>query len=249
MKTKKYLFQKAAFLTVAIMSVLGTEASACNCVMPDSQVDQDSVTTNEMKDKAPKGVVAVDLGLPSGTKWANVNLGYPKNEEDVEYQWGVIYPNTGDNFHWDPSNKPRETFSNRGIEKYEMGTERDPMFVDGTIYSTGPYKWGGDIAGKPKYDAATATWGGKWKMPTMDQMLELIKYCEWIWDQDRRGFIVKGKNNNSIFLKRDTYWSSTKAHEYSDGAYCMFIYDDDIKCDDSCNIPRYARFRIRPVSK
>ena len=38
---------------------------------------------------APEGAVAVDLGLPSGTKWANMNVGATKPEEfGLYFAWG-----------------------------------------------------------------------------------------------------------------------------------------------------------------
>ena len=40
--------------------------------------DEDEALRN---DNAPAGVVAVDLGLPSGTKWANMNVGAEKPED------------------------------------------------------------------------------------------------------------------------------------------------------------------------
>ncbi len=44
--------------------------------------------------------------------------------------------------------------------------------------------WGkgmGGIAGNPQYDAARANWGGTWRLPTADEMKELIDKCKWEW--------------------------------------------------------------------
>jgi len=50
--------------------------------------------------KAPAGVEAVDLGLPSGTKWANMNVGAEKPEDYGSYfAWGET--KTKNVYNWD----------------------------------------------------------------------------------------------------------------------------------------------------
>ena len=53
-----------------------------------------------------------------------------------------------------------------------------------------------DIAGNAEYDAATANWGSKWRMPTRDEFEELLEKCSWVW-MSRNGFngyLVTGPN-------------------------------------------------------
>ncbi len=57
----------------------------------------------------------------------------------------------------------------------------------------------------PKYDAATVNWGSDWRIPTNDEISELIKNCKWTWTSNYResgisGYIVSANNGNSIFL-------------------------------------------------
>lgn len=68
-----------------------------------------------------------------------------------------------------------------------------------------------DIAGNPRYDAATANWGGTWRMPTSAEMEELIIYCSWEWTSmyDVKGVLVTGPNGNSIFLPAAGYCTTT----------------------------------------
>ena len=83
-----------------------------------------------------------------------------------------------------------------------------------------------DISGNAQYDAARANWGGDWRMPTDEEMQELIDECTWTWTTQNgvKGHKVTGPNGNSIFLpaagSRDGsslddaggsgyYWSST----------------------------------------
>lgn len=83
-----------------------------------------------------------------------------------------------------------------------------------------------DISGYPTYDAARANWGGTWRMPTKEEMHELIDKCNWKWTTQSgiAGSLFTGPNGNQIFLPaagyRDgsslgtdgslgDYWSST----------------------------------------
>ena len=58
-----------------------------------------------------------------------------------------------------------------------------------------------NIAGT-QYDAATAILGNDYKMPTIEQIKELIYCCKWKWTiiKEVKGYKVIGPNNNSIFL-------------------------------------------------
>ena len=81
----------------------------------------------------------------------------------------------------------------------------------------------GDIAGNSSYDAATANWGGNWRMPTKTEMQELIDKCNWTWTTQNgvRGYKVTGPNGNKIFLPATGYyWSSSLDYAGSRGYYC-----------------------------
>ncbi len=60
----------------------------------------------------------------------------------------------------------------------------------------------GDIAGDERYDAARANWGSSWRLPTYDEISELIKQCKWTWTTQGNinGYMVIGPNGNSLFL-------------------------------------------------
>ena len=103
----------------------------------------------------PEGVEAVDLGLPSGTKWANMNVGATKPEEyGGYYSWGEL-----------------EEKSSYSQDNYTIPTKR-----------TGDNIWAlyGDMA-YSQYDVAYMKWGGTWHMPTYVQLKELINNSQSSW--------------------------------------------------------------------
>ena len=111
----------------------------------------------------------VDLGLPSGTKWATCNIGATTPEGYGNYYaWGETSP--------------------KAMYSYDNSLTYGRTIVD--------------ISGNPTYDAATANWGGSWRMPTGEEMEELIDNCTWTWTTQNgvNGKKVTGSNGNSIFL-------------------------------------------------
>ena len=79
-----------------------------------------------------------------------------------------------------------------------------------------------DFAGNAEYDAATANWGGNWRMPTWSELSELISGCTWTWTKQgyTYGYEVKSKKNgNSIFLPAAGYYSGTELHDNEYGGY------------------------------
>ena len=89
------------------------------------------------------------------------------------------------------------------------------------------------------YDAATQQLGSPWRMPTVDEITELLDKCTWTWTtQDGvNGCQVDGPNGNSIFLPatgfvNDTalinkgdegyYWSSSLSTLSRDASFFFF---------------------------
>ncbi len=171
----------------------------------------------------------VDLGLASGTKWATYNVGATKS---TEY---------GDYFAWGET-KPKEEYS---WETYK--------WCKGSFYSMTKYCTDSDYGTvdnkkvlEAEDDAATANWGSAWRMPTWEELEELIDGCEWKWVNDFNGSGVNGqlgtskKNGATIFLpaagiRGDTdlagagnygiYRSSSLFESGPFGAYELYFYD------------------------
>ena len=206
----------------------------------------------------------IDLGLPSGTKWSCCNVGANSPEEYGDYfQWGETTPvQDGEDCDWNSSYAPGGTpFT--GTSYRDCCTDKDPMYVDGTIYQDTDGQWTCNISGNVKYDAATANWGGSWRMFTEEQLDELYQNCSFnIASRNGvSGYEVKSNiNNNVIFFPAagcrygtetyragsfGSYWLPTLwggTSRYPNGWYFGSEEDewqDDLRC--------YGR-TIRPVS-
>lgn len=132
----------------------------------------------------------VDLGLPSGLKWATYNLGAIKPEEH------------GDYFSWGEA-KTKSNFSESSSFTYERTPSRLEGY--GVIDSQGNLL--------PSYDAATSNWGDEWRMPTRAEYDELIDYCDWSWTDFNgvKGYKVTSKSNSSkwIFFSASGYYDGS----------------------------------------
>ena len=112
---------------------------------------------------------AVDLGLPSGTLWADHNIG-ATNPEDY-----------GDYYSWG------ETATK---ETYDWSTYFDTN-DDG--FTFGKYNNDDGLAElEASDDVASQTWGGKWQMPTQAMIEELKSQCYWVWTTTYNGKSVNG---------------------------------------------------------
>ena len=142
----------------------------------------------------------VDLGLPSGLKWATCNVGATTPEAYGNYYaWGEI--------------KPKETYS---WDTYNFTADSGTTF---TKYNATDGKTTLD----PDDDVAATDWGGNWRMPTDDEWKELIDSCTQTWTtlNGINGYEIKSKiNGNSIFLPA-TGFRSDEALNYdgSSGVY------------------------------
>lgn len=145
--------------------------------------DNGNATVSPTKTNAPDGVEAVDLGLPSGTKWANMNIGATSvTGYGTYFAWGetsgltvVGHSNTiaegsiKTYFYWDTYAWCKG--SNNTFTKYCPTGKQSSNWWDTS---------GTTVAADNKTqlefadDAARANWGGAWRMPTKDDFEELI---------------------------------------------------------------------------
>lgn len=184
---------------------------ACAMMLSCNPNDDDNNSGGENNNNSHE---YVDLGLPSGKKWATCNVGADKPED------------YGDYFAWGETS-PKVVYDSDNSVTY--GEQMN------------------DISGNAQYDAATANWGGGWRMPTIEECVELVDYCKWEWTQVNgvNGARVIGPNGNCIFLPaagersgsslqiagdQGLYWSSTPYdnHGLDDCAgFLGFYYCDE----------------------
>lgn len=122
----------------------------------------------------------VDLGLPSGTLWATMNIGATSPEDYGDYfAWGETEGDT-EKTAWDGSTYK---WSNGGsvYTKYNASDNKTEL----------------ELAD----DAALQNWGGDWHMPSKEQMDELCKSCI-VSERTLNGVYGRMFSNNghSIFL-------------------------------------------------
>ena len=188
-----------------VFSILFMGLSTVSCSKDDDETPSvETPSGNENTNKQE----AIDLGLPSGTKWASCNVGANEPEGyGGYYAWGET---------------EEKGFYNESTYKYKQNGSWVGL--------------GSDISGT-QYDVARLKWGGNWRMPTKDEVRELIENCKYEWttlNGVKGGKFTSKTNGNSIFLPAagyrldgalgdagswGYYWSSTQDEYYSNGAY------------------------------
>ena len=179
----------------------------------------------------------VDLGLPSGTKWATCNVGADSPEDYGDYfAWGETTPK--DTYDW---------------STYQYG--------DGDTFTkyTGS---DGLTTLLPEDDAATANWGSGWRMPTKAEWQELYNNTTHTWTTQNgvSGRLFTAANGNSLFLPAaggrwddelddvgdyGNYWSSSldtglPYDAWIFGFYMYYFFD-------MASQVRFIGYTVRPV--
>lgn len=183
----------------------------------------------------------IDLGLPSGTKWACCNVGANAPERYGNYYaWGETQP--------------------KGVYSFDSYLYYGE---DGYRFIKAISKIGSDIAGTV-YDAATANWGVPWRMPSISQYRELINNCTSVFTIHNgvNGWKFIGPNGGAIFfpaadyrcenierlsyvLLVGCYWSSTLNDNSYFDADEFFFYSDGV--DANLGLGRMVRHAGQPV--
>lgn len=185
----------------------------------------------------------VDLGLPSGLKWATCNVGAnAPHEYGNYYAWGEVETKreyTDENCKTIDCIEVRKGFFKKRIETEYIDKREN-------------FK-----------DTARVNWGGSWRMPTKAEILELVNNCTWTWTTQNgvNGMRVTGPNGNSIFLpaagdcggsshyyvgEGGYYWSSSPDESGTSNAYGLSF------CSGIYGVYWYGRsdgHTVRPVSE
>ncbi len=179
----------------------------------------------------------IDLGLPSGTKWATMNVGADSNNISGGYfAWGEV---------------TTKTEYEKNIQTYNR--DASSLNADNIVNENGLLT--------PEFDAATKNWGDGWRMPSKEDFDELIENCEWEWDKKAVGYYVKGKNGNSIFLPAagnyfgnsqkeagyGRYWCASVDETNSFRSWCLCFHSIS-KYMSNGSYGRYYGRPVRPVT-
>lgn len=158
----------------------------------------------------------VDLGLPSGIKWAKCNVGAEKETDYGDYfQWGSINPNTDTQCDW--INAPFNNGSSDYDETY-FNSIKDTVCPN-------------DVLAKD-YDAASQIMGGNWRMPTRDEFYDLLDNTdnEWITDYNGTGvngrkFTSKTDESKYIFIPASGYRTG---YQWFGSGYFSFVWSSSL---------------------
>lgn len=165
----------------------------------------------------------VDLGLPSGTLWADRNVGASAPEATGGYYaWGETEEKTS--YSWD----------SYMCTSRQCGTSSDPIRANYLIRSSYSL-WEGSIS-KSEFDVATKQWGAAWAMPTKEQVQELWNNCttQSVTINDVPCTEFTGPNGNTIIFsgdaeqgyKNNTSFEKTYSHYWT---ATIYILDDGRK--------------------
>ena len=191
----------------------------------------------------------INLGLPSGTLWADRNLGAESVTDYGDYyMWGSTEPDTDNPCDWEyaPFNGGFQWYNPDVVETF-----RKEAFPNGVL--------------SDQYDAAHVHLGGKWHMPTKEQFQELLEYTNTEWVMYFNGSGINGHkftsktNGNSIFIPTAGYWDYSsvyyvgrRAHLWSstldsnDPSSVYYLYFNSDYCYVN-NYDRFYGFCVRPV--
>lgn len=231
------VFMNETQTTVAVSKIDNAELAISWVALPQTVVDTTVTYT---------GVIAgheyVDLGL--SVKWATCNIGADVPDEIGYYfQNGETHPENSGHFNWGSYDYWSDLNGNGFVDP---DTEIDFLLPD--------------ISGT-EYDAATVMWTETWRMPTSNEIQEMINNCqiESVVVSGHDCFRITGPNGQSIILPASGYKKSDGSTSGSDKAYIWSstrhqLYEDEayngvIKVNSSVNhMTKCKGLTIRPVS-
>ena len=189
----------------------------------------------------------VDLGLPSGLKWAKCNVGAETETDYGDYfMWGSVTPNTAAECNWVSYKYWNGSYNT--LTKYNTST----------LYGVNP----DNITTLESVDdVATEIMGSDWRMPTMDDFIELLDNTtnEWTQVNGVNGYKFTGSNGNSIFIPASGrrsgswfdrqgsvgyVWSSSLDTSYPLSAWYLYFNSDNV---DTNSLYRDHAFVVRGV--
>ena len=174
----------------------------------------------QAEEKSKREAASSTTGVHNGHEWVDLGLNVLWATSNV----GASSPSDYGNYYAWGEIDTKSSYSNENCKAYNIVMP--------------------DISGNPEYDAATANWGGDWRIPTKEECEELVSRCDWQRTSQggHNGYKVTGHNGNSIFLPaagwRDGtslnyageyggYWSTVPYGGSTHIAYNLHFYGGD----------------------
>ena len=176
--------------------------------------------------------VPVDLGL--SVKWATCNVGASDPWECGDYfAWGETEKKERFTYNW-------ETYKWSEGDYHNLTKYVPTSYYDGIVDNKSSLD--------PEDDAAIVNMGDGWRMPTEEEVEELITKCTWTWYKYRntkyggeQGYEVTGTNGNSIFLPAGGYSDrGTERNQGTEGEY----WTSSLVTSSSNNAYSYLQARL-----
>jgi hypothetical protein len=195
------------------------------------------------------GYPYVDLGL--SVKWAAYNVGADSPEDYGDYfAWGEIRPKSV--YDWSTYKYYKESDFTYLVKMTK--------YCNDSLYG----KVDNKTVLEPADDAASANWSYKWRMPTVEEQVELKDKCTWTWTTHNgvKGYEIVGPNGNSIFLpaagyhgdsgvscaaSRGDYWSASLDESGPDDAWGIIFSSGSP--DNSNGTDRCFGHSVRAVAR
>lgn len=163
----------------------------------------------------------IDLGLPSGIKWSNCELG----RQDIDDAYDMLFTDA----YWCAWGSLKSDVYETSLYEY-LDT------------ATNTYTYIGDNIAGTKYDVAHYVLGGKWRMPTKEDVEELIANCRFSRPSEAYySFVldgydarllttvvtVTGPNKNTLKMHYGYFWTATLGEKGINPYLADYDYDYD----------------------
>ena len=161
----------------------------------------------------------IDLGLPSGIKWSNCELG----RQDIDDAYDMLFTDA----YWCAWGSLKSDVYETSLYEY-LDT------------ATNTYTYIGDNIAGTKYDVAHYVLGGKWRMPTKEDVEELIANCRFSRPSEAYySFVldgydarllttvvtVTGPNKNTLKMHYGYFWTATLGEKGINPYLADYDYD------------------------
>lgn len=217
----------------ALIRFTNTESGLCQRIYVHQEGVTPAVTPYEY----------VDLGLPSGTLWAKVNVGATSAYEAGDFlAWGETAPQEDLQYTAEKYKFSDDLGSDSLKWKYYVVLKEAPAPDYGFEKA-----WGEDQL-YVEDDAAAVNWDNHWRMPTQQQVEELLRYCRDVphyasmedypelSEHDFCFVELTGPNGNSILIRQEGFRYKGIPDDMGPDA-CCYLWSRTLSNDPNATKP------------